>query len=162
MNIDPRIRHTARVLLVDESDRLLLFQGQDPANPSDIYWCPVGGGIDVGESPEEAARREVREETGLIDFELGPHIWNRQHKYTFNGKRHHVNEKWFFARVSAFEVDTSALFGLERVAFLGHRWWAQSALDTTSEIMTPRQLASLYRDLTLNGLPEAPIELGIE
>ena len=103
MESEPIIRRTARVLLMDELSRVLLFQGQDPSNPSDIYWCPVGGGIEPGESPEDAARREVREETGLIDFDLGPHVWNRQDKYSFNGRNYHVSEAWFLSRVSAFE-----------------------------------------------------------
>lgn len=156
---EPTIRHTARVLLVDELGRVLLFQGHDLANPSDIYWCPVGGSIGPGESPEDAARREVREETGLIDFDLGPHVWNRQDKYSFNGENYLVSETWFLSRVSAFEIDTTSLFGLERAAFLGYRWWTQSELDATTEIMTPRQLASLLKDLILNGASEIPIAL---
>ncbi len=155
---EPIIRHTARVLLVDELGRLLLFQGQDPANPSDIYWCPVGGGIEAGESPEDAAKREVREETGLIDFDLGSHVWNRQDEYTFNGMEYHVKETWFLSRVSTFEIDTTSLFGLERIAFLQYRWWTQRELDGTTEIMTPRQLAPMLKDLMLNGVPEVPLE----
>ncbi len=57
MKVDPIIRRTARVLLVDDLGRLLLFQGQDPGDPSNIYWCPIGGGIEAGESAEVAARR---------------------------------------------------------------------------------------------------------
>ncbi len=34
-------------------------------------WSTVGGGVEPGESPAEAAKREVREETGL-EIELGP------------------------------------------------------------------------------------------
>lgn len=161
MESEPIIRRTARVLLMDELSRVLLFQGQDPSNPSDIYWCPVGGGIEPGESPEDAARREVREETGLIDFDLGPHVWNRQDKYSFNGRNYHVSEAWFLSRVSAFEIDTTSLFGLERISFVQYRWWTQSELDVTTEIMTPRQLAPLLKDLIRNGVPDAPLELGL-
>ena len=162
MTTEPTIRRTARVLLVDELGRLLLFQGQDPSNPSNIYWCPVGGGLEPGESPENAARREVREETGLIDFDLGTHVWNRHDKYSFNGKNYHVSETWFLSRVSAFEIDASELFGLERVSFLQYRWWTQNELDLTSEIMTPRQLAPLLKDLILNGAPVVPLDIGLQ
>lgn len=159
VNSEPIIRRTARVLLADELDRVLLFQGQDPSDPSSIYWCPVGGGIEPSESPEDAARREVREETGLIDFDLGSHVWNRQDKYSFNGQDYFVSEAWFFSRVSAFEIDTTALFGLERVSFVQYRWWTQGELDATTEIMTPRQLAPLFKDLIVNGAPNVPLEL---
>lgn len=107
---------------------LLLFQGQDQSEPSNIYWCPIGGGIEKGESPEEAARRGVREETGLMDFDIGSHIWKRQDKYSCNGRDYEVSETWFLSRVTAFEIDTSALFGLERTAFLRHYWWTQDEL----------------------------------
>lgn len=159
MKSEPIIRRTARVLLLDELDRILLFQGQDPSNLSDIFWCPVGGGIEPGESPEDAAKREVREETGLIDFDLGSHVWNREDKYSFNGRDYQVSETWFLSHVSSFEIDTSALSDLERVSFVQYRWWTQSELDVTTEIMTPRQLAPLLKDLLLNGVPEVPLEI---
>ncbi len=147
---------------MDELDRVLLFQGQDPSNPSDIFWCPVGGGIEPGESPEDAARREVKEETGLTDFDLGSHVWNRQDEYSFNGKNYQVSETWFLSHTSSFEIDTTALFGLERASFVQYRWWAQSELDVTTELMTPRQLAPMLKDLMLNGAPEVPLELGLQ
>ncbi len=147
---------------MDELYRVLLFQGQDPSDPSKIYWCPVGGGLEPGETSEDAARREVREETGLVDFDLGPHVWSRQDRYSFNGEHYHVNETWFLSRVSVFEIDTTALYGLERVSFVQYRWWTQSELDVTTEIMTPRQLAPLLKDLILNGAPDVPLEFGME
>lgn len=161
MGIDPQIRYTVRVLLVDDQDRVLLYKGQDPANLSDVFWCPVGGGIETGESPEQAARREVKEETGLVDFELGPHVWNRQDKYTFNGINRHTMEIWFLVRVSEFDVDTSGFSDVERKSFLGHRWWTRDELSITSELLTPRQLSTLFSDLILNGAPEIPVELGL-
>lgn len=162
MNSESIIRRTARVLLIDELDRVLLFQGQDPSNPTNIYWCPVGGGMEPGESPEDAARREVREETGLVDFDLGSHVWNRQDEYSFDGQDYCVSETWFLSRVSGFQIDTTKLFGLERVSFVQYRWWTQSELDITTEIMVPRQLAQLFKDLILNGTPDVPLEFGLE
>lgn len=65
------IRRIATVLLVDREGRLLLqLRGADaPAAPG--KWSFPGGGIEPGEAPEEAARRELLEETGLlVDGEL--------------------------------------------------------------------------------------------
>jgi len=48
------ILHGGRVLLIKRG-----------VEPHKGHWCPPGGVIDEGESPEEAAVRETREETGL-------------------------------------------------------------------------------------------------
>lgn len=50
--------------LLLQDDRLLLCRISG-SNPSAGEWTLPGGGIDFGERPEDACRREVREETGL-------------------------------------------------------------------------------------------------
>jgi 8-oxo-dGTP pyrophosphatase MutT (NUDIX family) len=161
MEEEPIIRPTARVLLLDEFDRVLLFRGQDPLTPSIRYWFPAGGGIEPGESAADAAQREVWEETGLAHVELGPHIWNRRHVFTFYGAHRDVREIWFFARVRSFQIDTSRFTEMERNVVKEHRWWTQGELESTSDVLTPRALAALMRDLLLNGLPTSPVDVDI-
>ena len=60
----PRIRVAA--IIVDEG-RLLLVKHQ---KEGEVYWLLPGGGVDFGESLEEALIREVKEETNL-DIEVG-------------------------------------------------------------------------------------------
>ena len=50
----------AATLIIDEHDRLLLLKRVDSG-----CWGPPGGAVEPGEVVETAARREVREETGL-------------------------------------------------------------------------------------------------
>src|ERR1700752_4364784 len=54
----------------DERGRYLL--GRLKGGPNDGVWSFAGGKIDPGESPYEAARRELLEETNLIATNLRP------------------------------------------------------------------------------------------
>ena len=58
--LDPKV---AVVVLVSSSSKLLFVQRG--AEPQIGKWCFPGGYVDRGEEVEAAARREVREETGL-------------------------------------------------------------------------------------------------
>jgi ADP-ribose pyrophosphatase YjhB (NUDIX family) len=59
----PLLMVGAAALIVDGQNRLLLLHRTD-----NDCWGPPGGAVELGEVVEDAARREVREETGL---ELG-------------------------------------------------------------------------------------------
>ncbi|NEE37574.1 NUDIX domain-containing protein, partial [Streptomyces sp. SID7982] len=70
-------RKVARVVLLDPDDRVLLLHGHEPDDPADTWWFTPGGGLEGGETREQAARRELAEETGITDIELGPPLWTR-------------------------------------------------------------------------------------
>lgn len=64
---------SAGVILVDRDGRILLQLRDD--NPEILYpnhWGITGGNAAKGEAPEQAARREVEEETGIVLAEIKP------------------------------------------------------------------------------------------
>ena len=61
-----------RVIILDNQNRMLMVKQHH--EHKDIWMVP-GGGIEEGESSEDAAVREVKEETGL-DVEIGKLIWH--------------------------------------------------------------------------------------
>jgi len=44
-----------------------------------VVWFTPGGGLHLGESYADAARRELREEVGIDPVEIGPCVWIRRH-----------------------------------------------------------------------------------
>ncbi|PGH46245.1 ADP-ribose pyrophosphatase YjhB, NUDIX family [Micromonospora sediminicola] len=147
-------RRAARVLLVDASDRVLLFQGSDPARPDHRYWFTPGGGLDPGETPAEGAARELAEETGLrlAPAELGAPVWSETVEFPFDGVWYRQEQEFFLARVSGWEVDTAGFDAVERASVHGHRWWTVGELTATADRYYPPDLADrLGRVLTGSG-----------
>jgi 8-oxo-dGTP diphosphatase len=55
------MRVAAYAVIIDADDRILLAHWNEGRRAA---WTLPGGGLEAGEDPEHAARREVREETG--------------------------------------------------------------------------------------------------
>src|SRR3954464_7051711 len=93
-------RDASRILLLDESDRLLLFRSDgsftfDGSNGATSLGFTPGGGREGDETPEETARRELWEETGLRNVELSPCVWLRHVVFTWNGVLLDSQESFF-------------------------------------------------------------------
>jgi 8-oxo-dGTP pyrophosphatase MutT (NUDIX family) len=155
-----RLRQAARAIVLDPAQRILLVHFRFPAQS---FWATPGGGIDEGETPEQAVARELDEEAGLVDFELGPWVWTRTHVVPFeSGLWDGQVERYMLVRTNAFEPAprfTADELAVEYVTAI--RWWTLTELEASDELFAPRRLPELLAALVRDGPPGEPFDVGV-
>ena len=149
-----------RALVMRPDDAVLLVHFEFPNGTR--VWAAPGGGIELGESPEEAVRRELAEEVGIHQFALGPQIWTRTHLFAlapeFDGQREQV----FLVRIDEEPGRPTMTDEELRAEFVtGSRWWSASELASSSEPFAPNRLPELVSQLLTHGPPHVPWDAGV-
>jgi 8-oxo-dGTP pyrophosphatase MutT (NUDIX family) len=143
-----RIRRAARVVLTGPDGRVLLFRYT--AEGFDPFWILPGGECDPEEEFDEAARRELLEETGIrARPEPLDHVVEAE--YNYHGEPVKSLEYFFHHRTAYAEIDTSGHTALERRVMREHRWFVEEELKDWHETIYPLNLARLLARITGGG-----------
>lgn len=143
-------RPAARVLCCDPVGRVLLMRWRDPYDGHHLSE-PPGGGIEAGETPQDAVLREWAEETGLAVPDLVEPPTDVARDLFWGGQRYVVSELFFLAHASHAGVpDTDAQTEQERDCYLGHAWVPWQSLDDLGEPVEP-DLVPVLRRLDAEG-----------
>ena len=163
------LRHAVRAVILDDDDRVLLcrFSFPHPAVPTDatVVWAAPGGGIEPGELPLVALRRELHEETGLVIDADPTHVWHQEVAAPGrpDGYDGLVND-YYLVRTQRFDP-RGALSDddLSAEHITGMRWWrhADIADYDGTDLFSPRDLATPLAALIAGDLPDTPVMLGL-
>ena len=156
-DLTPTPRPAARVLLLDARDRLLLFRWKPPN-----VWITPGGGLEVRETYEKAALRELWEETGLAGVALGPWVWSRTTVFKWRGVLYEAQEQFYLIRVQEHTVSLDGLDSVEVEEMTEYKWWPTEEILAAKDVETfaSRRLGELLPPLIAGKIPPVPIETG--
>ena len=124
-----RPRRTARVMVFDPAGRVLLIRCVAMRSDGEFaFWLTPGGEIEAGETPMEAARRELREELGLEVEVAGP-VYTEATQFEHRGEMRDNVDFVFTARC---EADAPALQGMtaDEIELMKEiRWWTAEEIE---------------------------------
>lgn len=158
-----RERLTARVLLFDVDGRILLMRGRLPGKPPETAaWFTVGGGVDPGESLEQAAHREIAEETGFTEIELGPVVWLREGIGVLNtGEKVLFKENYLVARCIGGEPCRDGWADYETDLIDDIRWWSLDEIAASAERIYPERFVELLPAVAAGDYPNEPLVITV-
>lgn len=160
----PIHRPTSRLLVIDPRDRILLLRVYEPRFTNPIFWITPGGGLDPGETFEQAALRELWEETGIV-APLGPCVWLRHHTVRLmgDGPLMALEERYFVVRLDEADAALTLANGTEweRTAVTEHRWLSVDDLGRLEERYAPRCLLDVLPPILARTYPAEPVTIGL-
>ena len=138
----PKPRQAGRAILRDKQNRVLLIHF---VLPNMTFWATPGGGVEPGETPLQAAHRELQEELGIAVALEGP-VHQAVGIFEFEGALIENTDIFFAGRwdgvahlIGATETESAALTEA--------RWWTLGEVEQTPEPIFPRDLAKVLRQL---------------
>jgi 8-oxo-dGTP pyrophosphatase MutT (NUDIX family) len=137
-------RQSARLICINADNQVLLFQYSQWSGGT--FWATPGGGVEDGESFEEAAIREAAEELGAavtIVRTLGDRLVDIPHRE----RTVHQLERYF--QVKLEYVDPAADLSSEhrREGILQSRWWTLDEILSTTETVFPELLVKWLSEI---------------
>lgn len=156
-----RERPSARLLVTTPKRRVLLFRfvHRSGALAGNTYWATPRGGVEDGETYEDAAIRELREETGIREANLSQVVGRREFPLQLPDGEHVLAvEKYFLVESGTESISQDGWTAQEREVMADHKWWSREALSRSTEIIYPPELVAMLEVAGVFGSGTDPLK----
>ena len=157
-----KTRNSIKIVLLNSKNELLLLSTDDKSitNKDGSYNGKfrqlVGGKIEDGETPIEASKRELFEETGLSenDVTFGDVIWKGELDLNMKGSMTHINQCFIYAKTSRENVTLKNLTDEEKPVIKSLEWLSLEQIKNSNDIIYPVVLPEYLPDIINGNFPE--------
>lgn len=140
-------RYSVRAFLINPNQEILLSKWDYRfLKNGKIIWVTPGGGAEEGESDEAALRREILEETGISEIEIGQETFYQELSFNEGTPNAFISaERFFLVRCFTSIIRLDLLTATEKKYHLETRWWKIDDIDSSKENFGPDNIPEILR-----------------
>lgn len=158
-----RVRNSSRAIVLNKRNEIFLFRYTfDFFAEKESIWITPGGGLDDGESFEEALKRELFEELGieLSGNDSTPQIYYRTPLYELsNGEKVQSEERFYLIRLDETEFSYANWTESENKRMTAGKWWSAEEIRRSKETFFSEDILEILERLSRGEIPKEPLEI---
>ena len=156
-------RKSSRAIILNKRNEIFLFRYTfDFFAEQESIWITPGGGLDDGESFEEALKRELFEELGieLSGSDSTPQIYYRFPLYELkSGETVQSEERFYLVRLDETEFSYTNWTESENKRMTAGKWWSAEEIEVSGEKFFSEDILEILERLSKGDIPTEPIEI---
>lgn len=156
-----KVRKSSRAIVLNKNNEIFLFQYRfDYLDDSKLIWITPGGGLDEGESFDDALKRELFEELGVQITESCPEIYFRNPLYTMkNGEVIQSVEKFFLVTLDSEFFSFEHWTESEKKRMSVGKWWSMEEIQQSEDEFFTKDIIRILMELSDKKIPREPQEI---
>ncbi len=156
-----RVRNSSRAIVLNKRNEIFLFRYTfDFVAEKESIWITPGGGLDEGESFEEALKRELFEELGIELTEPAPFVFYRNPLYELkNGGTVQSEERFYLVACDDKTFSYDGWTESENKRMTAGKWWSVEEIRQSEETFFSKDIVEILERLSQGEIPKEPIEI---